>query len=57
MAQAMQTPSWEPESGNHHVVIASGGEGEEAEVRRTLGGEVLILRLALPVPGSTLVWD
>ena len=38
MVQAMQTPSWEPDSGNHHIVIAFGWEGEEAEVRGTLGG-------------------
>ena len=39
MAQAMQTPSWEPDSGNHHVVIAFGREGEVAEVQGTLGGQ------------------
>ena len=39
MAQAMQTPSWEPDSGNHHVVIAFGQEGEEAGVRGTVGGQ------------------
>ena len=39
MVQAMQTPSWEPDSGNHHIVIAFGREGEEAEVRGMLGGQ------------------
>ena len=29
---AMQTPFWEPDSGNH-TLIAFGREGEEAEVR------------------------
>ena len=38
MVQAMQTPSWEPYTGNH-TLIAFGREGEEAEVRGTLGGQ------------------
>jgi hypothetical protein len=37
MTQAMQTPSWEPDSGNH-TLIAFGREGEEAEVPGTFGG-------------------
>jgi hypothetical protein len=37
MAQDMQTLSWEPDSGNQ-MLIAFGGEGEEAEARGTLGG-------------------
>jgi hypothetical protein len=45
MAQAMQTPSWEPDSGNH-ALIAFGWEGEEAEVQGALGGEPLRERLA-----------
>jgi len=33
----MKTPSWEPDSGNHHVEFAFGWEGEATDVRGDVG--------------------